>query len=176
VSTELPFEPVIEPLGDHHNRAAFHCGNESLDRYLRQQVTQDFRRNIAVPFVLVDNRSGKVAGYYTLSNYGIEAGELPPELTRRLPHYPYIPATMLGRLAVDMEYQKRGCGKLLLMNAMHRSFQTSQQTASYALVVDAIDDAARAFYKCYDLTQFPNHPYRLFIPMATIARLFTDQA
>ena len=66
-------------------------------------------------------------------------------------------------------------GKLLLMNAIRRAWQASQEVASLALVVDAINNSARAFYESYESIQFPDHPYRLFIPMATISQLFTDQ-
>ena len=176
MSTALPFKPVIEPLGDHHDRAAFHCGNESLDRYFHQQARQDLVRHVSAPHVLVDNRSGKVAGYYTLSSYQIAAGDLPPELARRFPRYPYGPATLLGRLAVDAEYQGQGLGKLLLMDAVRRSWETNAQVASMALVVDAIDDNARAFYEAFGFIRFPDHPDQLFLPMATIAKLFPEPA
>ena len=120
---QLPFQPVIEPLGPEHDRAAFDCGNDTLTRYFSQQAGQDFRRHAAVPFVMVDPRSAKVAGYYTLSAFQIEAGELPPSIARRFPRYPHAPATLLGRLAIDRTYQGQGWGQFLLMDALHRSLQ-----------------------------------------------------
>ena len=86
----------------------FSCGNSSLDRYLREQAGQDLRRGCATPFVLIAERGGTaILGYYTLSSYGIDAGELPAEVVKKLPRYPLIPATLLGRLAVDRRYQGR---------------------------------------------------------------------
>ena len=61
------------------------------------------------------------------------------------------------------------------MDAMHRSWQINDQVALMALVVDAIDDPARAFYEAFGFIRFPDHPYQLFLPMATIAKLFPDQ-
>ena len=168
---ELPFKPVFEPLGNQHDRAAFYCGTESLDRYLRQQASQDLRRRLAVTYVMLDSRSNKVAGYYTLTNYKIDVGELPPEIARRIP-YPDVPATLIGRLAIDLNYQGHGLGRVLLMDALHRSLLGSYQVASLAVVVDAIDDTARSFYEHHDFIRSSTNSYRLFLPMATIQQLF----
>jgi hypothetical protein len=97
----------VEPLGPQHDRDAFNSGVEPLDRYFRQQAGQEARRNIAAPFVLV-LPDGAVGGYYTFSSTALKLTELPREITRRLPRYPHIPATLLGRLAVDLRYRGRG--------------------------------------------------------------------
>ena len=165
-------QPRIEPLGSQHDRGDFQCGNGVLDRYLRQQAGQDLRRHAAVPFVLVDPGTGGVAGYYTLSAYLIAAGELPAAIARRLPRYPNVPATLLGRLAVDRRYQGRGWGALLLVDALRRSWQGSQEVASLVVVVDAIDEAARDFYLCFGFIPFPGQAFKLFIPMDTVEQLF----
>jgi GNAT superfamily N-acetyltransferase len=130
------------------------------------------RRRAAVPFVLVDTRSGKVAGYYTLTAYQIDAGELPAQIGRRFPRYPYAPATLLGRLAVDLDYQGQGWGRFQLIDALRRSLLSSYEVAALAVVVDAIDDAAEDFYQRYGFISFPSQPHRLFIPMDTIQELF----
>src|SRR5713226_122017 len=104
-----PSRWVIEPLRNDHNRAGFSCGNASLDRYLKEQAGQDFRRGCATSFVLAAKRGDtSILGYYTLSSYGIDVGELPVEAAKKLPRYPLIPATMLGRLGVDRRYQGQG--------------------------------------------------------------------
>jgi GNAT superfamily N-acetyltransferase len=166
--------PLVEPLGPQHDRAAFHCGNEALDRYFHRQAGQDLRRRAAVPFVLVDTSSGKVAGYYTLTAYQIDAGELPVQIGRRFPRYPYAPATLLGRLAVDLGYQRQGWGRFLLIDALRRSLLSSYEVASLAVVVDAIDNAAENFYQRYGFIPFPSQPHRLFIPMDTVQELFEN--
>ena len=171
MSSEPAFKPNFEPLGTQHDRAAFHCGTESLDRYLHHQAGQDLRRYLAVPYVMVDPRANLIAGYYTLTNYHVAVGELPPEITRRIP-YNDVPATLLGRLALDLKYQGQGLARLLLMDALSRSFQNSYRVASLAVVVDAIDDGASSFYQHYGFIPFPHHFNRLFLPMDTIKKLF----
>ena len=174
MGSELTFKPTFEPLGPQHDRAAFHCGNESLDRYFHQQAGQDLRRRLAVPYVMLDHRTNIIAGYYTLTNYKIEVGELPTGITRRIP-YSDVPATLIGRLALDMNYQGQGLGGVLLRDALGRSLQNSDHVASLAVAVDAIDDAASRFYQHYGFIPLPSHPDRLFLPMATINELLQSE-
>ena len=163
---------LIEPLTKRHNRADFSCGNEQLDRYLKNQVGQDARRKIAAPFVLIEEGSQTVCGYYTLSAFSIDLGDLPEDIARKLPRYPVIPATLLGRLAVDQRLRGQSLGEFLLMDALRRAFEQSDRIAAAAVVVDAIDDAARRFYQHFDFLPFPDRHDRLFLPMKTLARLF----
>jgi GNAT superfamily N-acetyltransferase len=164
------FDYLIEPLGSHHNRAVFSCGIESLDVYFQRQAGQDARKRVAAPFVLLDRSSDIVAGYYTLSKAGINLVDLPTEITKKLPKYPVVPATLLGRLAVDKKYQGKGLGEILLMDALQRSLQN--EIASMAVVVDAKDDNGRSFYEHYQFIRFPDYANRLFLPMTTIAKMF----
>jgi ribosomal protein S18 acetylase RimI-like enzyme len=163
---------TVEPLAKRHKRTDFSCGSVPLDRYLKNQASQDAKRGIAAPFVLVAPVN-KVVGYYTLSSFSIELDKLPLAQTRKLPKYPVVPATLLGRLATDQNYRGMGLGEHLLMDALHRSYNTSSQIASYAVVVDAKDGSAVAFYKKYDFAQFPDRPNRLFLPMSKIKTLFS---
>jgi GNAT superfamily N-acetyltransferase len=163
-------------LGKHHNRAAFACGNEILDRYLKEIASQDARRLVAAPFILVETTAPRtICGYYTLSSFGIALGELPEEVAKKLPGYPIVPATLLGRLAVDQHYRGKGIGEFLLMDALHRAHAQISQIASVAVVVDAIDEAAVRFYQHFDFIPFPDRPDRLFLPMKTIAALFSTR-
>jgi predicted N-acetyltransferase YhbS len=164
------FDYSIEPLGSHHNRAAFSCGSESLDIYLQRQARQDARKYMAAPYVLIEKNSGAVIGYYTLSSVGINMGDLPPEIRKKLPKYPAAPATLLGRLAVDEKYQGKGLGEILLMDALYKSLRN--EIASMAVVVDAKDDKARSFYERYDFIRFPDYSHRLFLPMTVIKKMF----
>jgi len=76
---------VIEPLRNDHNRVDFSCGNATLDRYLKEEAGQDLRRGGATPFVLVpERRDTAILGYYTLSSYGIDVGELPADVAKKL--------------------------------------------------------------------------------------------
>lgn len=162
----------IEPLGKAHDRSAFSCGNEVLDRYLREQAGQDARRHAAAPFVLVEKNKTVVLGYYTLSSFGIFLEDLPEATAKKFPRYPLVPATLLGRLAVDENYKGKGLGELLLVDALKRSYEQAHVIGSAAVVVEALDEAAVAFYRHFDFLPFPNHPHRLFLPMKTVGRLF----
>jgi GNAT superfamily N-acetyltransferase len=167
-----PIAPLytVEPLGD-HDRVAFFCGIAELDHYLRHQAGQDAKRKVAVPFVMLDS-SGAIAGYYTLSSYGIRPAELPPVVARKLPKYPLIPATLLGRLAIDRKRQGQKLGRLLLMDALHRSWKITAQVASIGVIVDAYDEAAQAFYRRHEFIPLPDHPNKFFISMRTIETAF----
>ena len=100
---------------------------------------------------------------------GVKLTEFPVEITRKLPRYPLLPATLLGRLAVDQTCRGRGYGRFLLADALFRAVRS--EIASFAIVVDAKDDAARRFYERESFLPFPDQPLRLFRPMADIAKL-----
>ena len=161
---------VIEPLGPHHDRASFSCREPALDSYIRRQASQDARRRIAQVFVAAGEATGGIAGYYTLSAASFEKDDLPAELAKRLPHYP-VPAAVIGRLAVDHRSQGRGLGETLLLDAIRRVVRASAAIAVYAIVVDAKDDRANAFYERYGFRSFPSTPRRLFLPLQTFEKL-----
>lgn len=106
--------------------------------------------------------------------YAIELRDVPADLARKLPKYELVPATLLGRLAVNINFRGRGLGRRLLMDALYRSLQSSRQVASTTVIVDAKDDAARAFYRKYGFMELPNVERRLLLPMATIEALFAE--
>ena len=161
--------PRVEALSAQHDRSGFASGVEALDRYIRTQAGQDARRRMAAPFVLV-LPDGDIAGYYTLASTAVKIADLPESTVRRLPRYPLVPATLLGRLAVDRRHQGRGFGRFLLADAMHRALRS--QIASFAMIVEAKDDTARAFYARESFLPFPDRPMTLFLPMADIEALF----
>ena len=145
---EIGVRFAVEPLGKNHNRAAFACGEEALDRYLKTQASQDIRNNVAAVFVLLDNAQDKiVVGYFTLSAWAVLPSELPVEVLKRLPRYERLPATLLGRLAVSKNYQKQGLGGLLLMKALQQSLVQSREIGSTFVVVHAKNERGREFYE-----------------------------
>jgi predicted GNAT family N-acyltransferase len=114
----------------------------------------------------------RVVGYYTLSAYGIRSSELPPAIPKKLPKYPLIPATLLGRLAVSHEHRGQKLGKLLLMDALYRSWKVATEVASVGVVAEAIDHSARDFYLHHEFIPLLEHPRKLFIAMGTIKKAF----
>ena len=161
---------TVEPLGPHHDRASFSCGEPSLDHYIRRQASQDIRRRVARVFVASGDPPERIAGYYTLSAASFEKDNLPAELARCLPHYP-VPAAVIGRLGVDLRTQGSGLGEILLIDAIHRVVRAGDTVGVYAVVVDALRDRAGAFYERYGFAPFPSQPLRLYLPLRTFEQL-----
>jgi GNAT superfamily N-acetyltransferase len=163
----------IGPLRD-HGRASFSCGNAALDRYLREQASQDVRRGLAAVFVIApkDNPHA-IAAYYTLSSRELKLKQLPPELVKKAGRYEYVGVTLLGRLAVAETYKGTGLGALTLLNALDRSLAASREVASWAMFVDAIDGEAARFYRKYGFLGLPENELKLFLPMKAIQELFS---
>jgi ribosomal protein S18 acetylase RimI-like enzyme len=161
----------IEPLGDTHDRAAFSCSVEALDRYLQKQAGQDVSKRVAAAFVITPDGT-TIAGFHTLSAHLVNLADLPESVAKRLPRYPNVPATLLGRLAVSDNFRGQGIGELLLLDALKRALGNTVEVASAVVVVDAKDETARGFYLRHDFMPLPTQPNRLFYPMKTIEKLF----
>ena len=170
----MPDHFKIEPLGKNHDRAAFSCGNESLDQYLKNQAGQAAGKNLAAVFILTPDGK-KIAGYYTLSSYAVKFDEIPEEIAKKLTRMREVPATLLGRVARSVEFRGQGIGVVLLVDALKRALQNSAQVASWAVIVDAIDEEAAEFYKRYAFVPFPNQANRLFLPMSSIQKMFREE-
>lgn len=157
----------LAPLDVAHDRARFNSGSEPLNRYLREQVTQDTRRRVAACFVaLADGQ--RIAGYYTLASASLLLADLPPSTGKKLPRYPTVPAVRMGRLAVDQAFKGQGLGGALLADAISRAARS--EIAAFAMMVDAKDEAAAAFYRHHGFVALPDSPLTLFLPLATIQR------
>lgn len=154
-------------LDDAFDRSIFNSGVAPLDKYFQERVTQDTRRRVTACFVAltVDQR---IAGYYTLASASLALPELPANIARKLPRYPSVPTVRLGRLAIDREFQGAGLGGALLADALDRAIRS--EIAAYALVVDAKDAAAAAFYRHHGFVALPSTPRTLFLPLATAER------
>jgi GNAT superfamily N-acetyltransferase len=161
----------VEPLASSHDRSRFDSGVEPLDRYFQTQASQDaaeergrvLRSAAAGP----DDRR-----LHTLSSTSVQLAELPAQTVRKLPRYPLVPATLLGRLAVDRRQQGKGYGRFLLADALYRAARS--EIASFAVIVDAKDDSARRFYGRESFLPLPDQPMKLFRPMADIRRLLDE--
>jgi len=160
----------IEPLASAHDRAAFSCGKEPLDRYLRQQATQDIRRGVASVFIAVaPDQPERILGFFTLSAASIIPSDLPPEAARRVPRHP-IPAALIGRLAVDLRWMRRGLGAVLLADAVQKAMSAAETVAMSAIVVDPIDDEARSFNAAFGFRSLQGPQRRMFLPLSTPRR------
>jgi GNAT superfamily N-acetyltransferase len=171
---ETPYR--FEPFGKQHKplRASFSCDQKELEEYLQTRARKEMDQGIAVVYVLRDAVEERIVGYYTLSSLSVE---LPEDMRRGLPKYPVYPATLIGRLAADKDYQGQGLGKRILLDALERSLFASRMVASYAVITDAKNEQAQAFYLRYGFIPLPaaNRERRLFLPMATVEKLFAER-
>jgi GNAT superfamily N-acetyltransferase len=164
----------LEALGKQHDRAAFCCGVESLDAYLKTQASQDMRRKANAVFVLVPEDSpGRIAGYFTLCAYGLSPGAIPEAARKHIPRYPQVSATLLGRLAVSADLQGHGLGAILLAQALRKAYENAAVVGSSMVVVDAIDERAARFYRAHGFIPLPDS-MRLVLPMRTIGALMPE--
>ena len=156
---------LLAQLEAKHDRTAFHSDSDPLNRYMREQATQDVRRRVAACFVaLADGK--RIAGYYTLASASLLLADLPASIGRKLPRYPTVPTVRMGRLAVDQAFKGQGLGGALLADALHRAARS--EIAAYALMVDAKDQNAAAFYHHHASIPLPESPRTLFMPLATL--------
>lgn len=155
---------AIELLDDaRHDRTAFGCGVEPLDRYLKTQAGQDMRRRATACYVALETKTGRIAGYYTLAAGSVLLSGIPENLAKKLPRYPDVPVARLGRLAVDQSSRGIGLGGALLWDAIERARRS--EMAVYGLVVDAKDDDAVAFYEHHGFIVLSAETRLLVLPL-----------
>ncbi len=159
----------IEALTSVHDRKNFSSGVEPLDRYLQDLATQDIKRRISNCFVALDD-GGMIVGYYTFAAASLPLSKLSAEIARRLPRCAPVPAGLIGRLAVDRRFRGQRLGSALIMDAVARAARA--EPAIFALIVDAKDGQAVAFYQHHDFKRLASKPGSLFLPIATALKAF----
>ena len=158
----------IRPLDASINTANFRCGREPLDDYIRRYASQDVRRNVARVFVAApENNPQQLAGFFTLSAGSVSCSSLPASLARKLPRYP-VPVALIGRLAVDVKFQGKGLGSILLADACQKVAQASSVLAVVGIIVDAKDDNAIAFYKHFGFVPLQGQADRMMLPASVL--------
>jgi GNAT superfamily N-acetyltransferase len=147
-----------------HNRQAFRCGVEALDRFLAQQAGQNRRKGFGETFVLVNETDpSRILGYFTLAPAQVVRASLQAENAAPLPPYP-VPCFRMGRLARDLSCRGQGIGALLLALAVERCLEVRQSIGGYALVVDAKDAAAALFYEHHGFRRLQDTSASLYLP------------
>lgn len=164
--SSAPF--LLTQLNGAHDRTTFNSGSEPLNKYLREQVSQDVSRRVAACFVATTDGK-RIAGYYTLASASLLLSELPPGTGKKLLRYPTVPAVRIGRLAVDQDFKGQGLGGALLADALGRA--VGSEIAAFAMMVDAKDETAVAFYRHHGFIALPDSPRTLFLPLATVQAL-----
>jgi GNAT superfamily N-acetyltransferase len=164
----------VERLGDHHHRSEFICGQPSLDVWISRHAGQHEKRDLARTYVLVQAGQTRIVGYYAISTCQLAHETLPAEKAKKLPKETALPAILLGRLAIDASYHGQGLGGRLLIDALRRVQFLSDRVGIMAVVVDAIDDQAVAFYLHHQFIPLLDDPRHLILPVATIRKLGLD--
>ena len=155
------------------DRSHFNSGNNRIDHYFHQTVSQDVKRDYAVCYLLVEQSSGQIAGFYTLSSHSVALTDVAADLARKLPRYPSVPAALIGWLGRDLAYRSQGIGPLLLADAITRL--TTAPVGIHAICADAIDEDAAAFYCEHQFQALVSRANGFFLPMSTAQALFAPQ-
>jgi ribosomal protein S18 acetylase RimI-like enzyme len=158
----------LEPLSNQHDRSKFSCGERELDDWFRRRAGQDERRNVARVFVALNDELG-VVGFYSLSSFKLDFDDLPEAIARKLPRYDGVPAALIGRLERDTRVRGKGVGELLVADAVRRILSAAQSLAIFAVMVDAKNERAAAFYEGFGFRRFPLRPNRLFLLVSSAA-------
>ncbi len=163
---------IVRLLDRSMDRAGFSCGVEALDRYLQRQASQDVKNKVCACYVLLGgDGEAEILGYYTFSATSVELRSIPQVMKKKLPHYPRIPAVLLGRLAISETRKGAGLGRALLFDALKRAFKMSGEIGAWSVVVDAKDEQAAAFYEKHGFQTVEGEPLKLFLPIKTITAL-----
>jgi GNAT superfamily N-acetyltransferase len=163
----------IRRLDKVHDRSVFNCGQPMLNEWLKDRAGQFDRRDLSRTFVATRPDETLVLGYYAISTHRVIYDVLPSTEAKGLPRLD-IPVVLIGRLAVDQSVQGRGLGALLLVDALRRSMQISEQVGIRAVEVDALDDTARNFYLKFGFCPLLDDPRHLFLPVQEIRKLKLD--
>ena len=165
------FQYRIERLDSaKHRREGFRCESPELAQFIQKRARKEMDARASACFVLVPlEEPGRIAGFYTLSAAEISASLLPGQLVKRLPRYPEMPVTLLGRLARDEAFHGQGIGDRLMQDALARALAGSGEVGSIGVITDPKDDRAAKFYREFGFQ--PLTGGRLFLPMAEIVRL-----
>jgi GNAT superfamily N-acetyltransferase len=150
-----------ERLKRGHPRRQFQCGADEVDAWIRTKAWQHQKKHLSVTKVLVD-ADDRIAGYYTLATGQVDFGDLPPDLVKRLPKRT-LPVAVLAWLGVSSDHQGQGLGRLLLAQALRDCYEAGKTFAFVAVILDCINDDAKAFYQKWDFRELPGHPYRLLV-------------
>lgn len=161
-------EQVLD--SERHDRARFTCGQADLDVFLKRFAIQQMRKNLTVVRVLVDSEQpGEILGFYSLSAAQIELTSMQESERKALPRYP-LPCFRMGRLACSSEHQGRGIERALIGLAVSRCVEAKTHVAAYALIVDAMNEIAKAFYSHYGFAEMMDSPMSLYLPLAALGK------
>jgi GNAT superfamily N-acetyltransferase len=172
-SVQFPNGFRLERLARSHPRKAFASGQDDVDDWLKSKALQNQDKHLSTTKVLLDD-SGTIAGYYTLATGQVDFGDLPPELAKKLPRR-LLPAAVLAWLGVAADRHGTGLGKRLLAQALQDCHEAGQTFAFVAVILDCIDENAKAFYQRLDFAELPGYPNRLYLSAAQLEAMMSNE-
>lgn len=161
-----------DPIGKHHDRVTFDCGDDMLNQFLHHHARQNHEKGAAKTYLAVSDSNQKILGYYSLSPASI-AYERAPEVIKRGLARHEVPVFRLGRLAVDVSAQGQGLGGQLLLAAGRRCFLVATQAGGVALMIDAKNERVAHWYANYGAVPLLDAPLSLLLPFKTIQAALT---
>lgn len=161
---------VIELLDKHHERSRFDCGNEALNRFLKQTARQHIQKGLSRSFVLVDTEQPElIIGFFTLSLCEVRVEKLPSQFAKKYPSI--VPGVKLARLAVNKVYQRQGIGEVMMIEAMQCALVVAENAGGIGLFVDAKDELAKTYYSRYGFVTLEDAFLEMFLPLSTIVQM-----
>jgi GNAT superfamily N-acetyltransferase len=162
----------FQVLRDNHDTEGFTCGVDALDQWLKRIARQHISKGVSRTFVAVDPAKtaspAPILGYYSLTVAEIDTDKLPKDVAKKLPRR--VPLVLIGRLATSLAVRGQGVGELLLVDALKRIVDVSENVGVTLILVDAKDDKAASFYQHFGFVPLPDMPLRLALPIATAKR------
>lgn len=169
----FPASFSLTSLQRNHPRSAFDCGQSIVNDWLRTKAFQNQEKRLSATKVLLD-QAGGIAGFFTLATGQVDFGDLPPEFARKLPRRA-LPVAVLAWLGVSKARQGQKLGEQLLAQALRDCHEAGRTFAFVAVILDCVDDRAKAFYQRWDFAELPGNPYRLFLSSQTLAAMMTPR-
>lgn len=161
----------LQPLQDNHDTKAFTCGVDALDRWLKRIARQHANKGVSRTFVAIDPANpAQIVGYYSLTVAEIDTEKLPKDVAKKLPRR--MPLVLIGRLANSLTMRGQGIGALLLVDALRRIVEVSNNVGVTLILVDAKDEAAASFYRHFGFVPLLDTPHRLALSVATAQRAY----
>lgn len=167
---------ILLPEGFHwerltraHPRRKFGCGVDQVDEWLRKRAWQSQKKKLTVTQVLLDSE-GVIAGFYTLATGQVDCGELPTELTKKLPKR-LLPVAVLAWLGVDKNYQCQGIGTRLVAQALRDSYSAGATFPFVAVLLDCLNESAKQFYARWDFQEMPGYLLKLILSYQKLAAI-----
>jgi ribosomal protein S18 acetylase RimI-like enzyme len=181
VTCDLQTKLVIEPLDpEKHDRSGFACGVEQVDNFFRKTANKLAAAGNLRVFVMADG-DGAVIGFYAVNAHAVDYRDLPTRYARTRPGHGSIPAAYISMIGVDARYAGRGCGGLLLADALIRIAAAAETIGIAVVMLDVLDDGdaelvrrRKALYERYGFVALSSNPLRLFLPMSTIRTLLVE--